>query len=200
MADWRNNMGTIMLLFIFVIGCSPLAPPLSPVAKLPVSTDEEVIQVVVKPIVTKGFRSEDEQKWGIDLSAYYTAFEVRVINRTGKEIFLNPSLARLTDETNESHAPLDEKESIQHYMKGNGDPIITLVPKPRGVVEEETGKIINARLAAGTILPGKEKEGLLLFNKISPQHCRKVVLELNGITVVLSGERKNFSFQFACDH
>lgn len=164
------------------------------------SSDTETIQVVVKPIVTKGIRSEDEKKWGVDLSSYFTSFEVRLINNTGKQIFFNPLHSYLIDEKGQRRTALDEKESIRYYMKGDGDSVMTLVPKSNAKIEEETQKILIARLIEGLVLPGKRKEGILLFKKISRDDCQKVTLELNGITVSESGEEKKFSFLFACDH
>ena len=192
-------MPIFIFFMVLMASCASLSPTLSPVPQPSGPSEPEVIQVVVKPIVTKGFGSEDERKWGVDLSAYFTAFELRVRNRTSQEIFFNPSLARLMDEKNESRSPLNEEESLNHYQTANGNPIITLVPKSRERVEEETRKIKEARLSSGAIAPGGQKEGILLFEKISPARCGTVILELNGITVVESGEVKKFSFPFVCD-
>jgi hypothetical protein len=189
----------LFVLWSLIAGCASVSPSLSPIAKAPVSSDTEVIQVVVKPIVTKGIRSEDEKKWGIDLSSYFTSFEIRVINNTNKQISLNPLQSYLIDEMNQKRSALDEKGSIRYYLNGDGDPVITLVPKSKAKIQEETEKILTARLMEGPISPGKQKEGILLFKKISRDHCQKITLELNGITVSESGEEKKFSFSFACD-
>jgi hypothetical protein len=193
---------SICLFFLcaFLTGCASVSPPLTPTSEGPLSSDTETIQVVVKPIVTKGIRSEDEKKWGVDLSSYFTSFEIHVINNTNKEIIFNPLQSYLIDEKNQRRAALDEKESIRYYTNGEGEPVITLVPKSDVKIQEETEKILRARLIEGPILPGKRKEGILLFKKISRDHCQKVILELNGIAVSENGEEKRFSFSFACDN
>ncbi len=192
---------SIFLFFLWslIAGCTSVSPPLTPLASGPISSDTETIQVIVKPIVTKGIRSEDEKKWGVDLSSYFTSFEVRLINNTSKQIIFNPLHSYLIDEKDQRRTALDEKESIRYYIKGDGDSVMTLVPKSDAKIEEETKKILTARISEGPVLPGKRKEGILLFKKISRDHCQKVTLELNGITVFESGEEKRFSFSFSCD-
>ncbi len=183
-----------------IVGCASISPPLMPVSNAPISSDVETIQVVVKPIVTKGIRSEDEKKWGVDLSSYFTSFEVRVINKTNKQIFFNPRQSYLTDEKDLRHAAFDEKESIRYYIKGDGDLVMTLVPKSNVKIQEETEKILTAQWVESSISPGNQKEGILLFKKITRDRCQKVTLELNGITVSETAEEKRFSFAFACDN
>lgn len=191
-------MRMIFLLFFFIAGCASVSPPLTATEGGPHSSDSEIIQVIVKPIVTKGIGSEDERKWGVDLSAYFTAFEVRVINATSKEISFNPLQSYLVDEGNRRGA-LDEKETVSYYTKGDGEPVMTLIPKSKVKIEEEIDKIKRAHLGEGPILPGREKEGIVYFKKINRDDCQKVILELNGISVAETGEEKSFSFSFSCD-
>jgi len=192
---------SVCLFFLWglIAGCASVSPPLTPISNAPISSDAETIQVVVKPIVTKGIGSEDEKKWGVDLSAYFTSFEVRVINKTKKQISFNPLQSYLIDGTDQRETALNEAESLRYY-KGDGDSVITLVPKSNGKIQEETEKILTARLNEGPVPPGEQKDGILLFKKISRDRCQKVTLELNGITVPQSGEEKRFSFSFACDN
>ena len=189
----------LFALWGLIAGCASVSPPLTAVSNAPISSDAETIQVIVKPIVTKGIGSEDEKKWGVDLSAYFTSFEVRVLNQTKKQISFNPLQSYLVDGADQKQSALNEAESILYY-KGEGDSVITLVPKPNAKIQEETEKIVAARLNEGAILPGEQKDGILLFKKISRDRCQKVSLELNGITVPESGEEKRFSFSFACDN
>jgi hypothetical protein len=189
----------MFVLWGLIAGCASVSPPLAPISTGPISSDTETIQVVVKPIVTKGIGSEDEKKWGVDLSAYFTSFEVRVINKTKKQISFNPLQSYLIDGTDRKQTALNETESVRYY-KGEGESVITLVPKSNLRTQEETEKILNARLIEGPVLPGEQKDGILLFKKISRDRCQKVTLELNGITVPESGEEKRFSFSFACEN
>lgn len=186
------------IIFVFLlIGCTPVAPPLSPLEKPSTPEGSEIIQVIVKPVVTSGIQSEDEQKWGVDLSAYFTAFEIRIINRTNEEITFEPAQAHLINGGGQVTPVLDEKGTIQYYMNGGGEPIVTIVPKSGAIVEEETRRILRARMKEGIIAPGGQKEGLLFFKKVSPEHCQEIVLELD-VVVSGSGERKGFSFPFSC--
>lgn len=187
----------IFLLFILTAACTSLSPSLSPLDQQAPTEGSEIIQVVVKPVVTSGIRSEDEQKWGVDLSAYFTAFEVRIINRTNGEITFDPGWARLGGGAGPKRASLNEKETIQYYLNGNGMPVVTLIPKSKAVIEEETQRIQAARVRAGEIESGGKKEGLIFFEKVSPKKCKEVILELD-VAVRDSGEKKRFSFPFAC--
>ncbi|MFY9269123.1 MAG: hypothetical protein WAO55_05160 [Candidatus Manganitrophaceae bacterium] len=160
-------------------------------------TNSEVIQVVVKPVITSGFQSEDEEKWGVDLSAYFTTFEVKIINKTSEEIAFDPDRARLYQGEESVFPVLNGKEAVQYYMTGSGEPVFTIFPKSKAIVEAETKKILEARMEGGIIAPGEKKEGLIFFKKISPRQCKELVLKLS-VAVTGSGETKEFSFPFSC--
>lgn len=186
----------IFLLFLFG-ACAPLSPVLSPLDPPPAADGPEIIQVIVKPVLTSGIKSEDEQKWGVDLSAYYTAFEVQIINKTNEEIVFEPSRSRLVNKTGQIIQALDEKGTIRYYRNGGDDTVVTLLPKSKAIIEEETKRILKARMKNATITPGGKKEGLIFFKKVSPEHCKEIALELD-VDVSESGERKEFSFPFSC--
>lgn len=184
--------------FLLLLGaCAPLSPPLTSVDKPSTAEGPEIIQVIVKPVVTSGLKSEDEQKWGVDLSAYFTAFEVRIINKTNEEISFEPTRSRLVNEGGQMVQALDERGTIRYYMNGDGDPVVTLIPKSKAIVEQEKRRILQARLKNETITPGGQKEGLIFFKKVSPERCQEIALELE-VAVGESGERKEFSFPFSC--
>lgn len=188
-----------LILFTILLGACVAAPPtLMPTADGPSASGSEVIQVFVKPISTKGFGSEDKLKWGIDLSAHFTAFDVRVMNNTRKEVLFEPLNSFLIDDEGRKHPSLDRKESIRYYMEGDQRSLFTLIPKSEWQVGKETDKIQSGVITGGVIQPGGQKEGLLLFKKISAEHCQKVALTLNGITVIESREEKRFAFPLSC--
>lgn len=192
-------MPVLIFVVLFWLGCASAPPMLSPIPSVPPSFESELIQVTIKPVITKGIHSEDEDKWGVDISAYFTAFEVKVVNHTLEEISYDPSLSRLVNEKGQSRQALSEDQSIRYYENGDAEAVITLVPKPRGMADAEMQKIKVARIPSGKISPGGRKEGLLLFKKVRAEECDKLNLELNGITVVESGEVKAFSFPFTCN-
>lgn len=186
------------IFLLFLLGaCAHPSPVLSPLDPPPAAEGPEIIQVIVKPVVTSGIKSEDEQKWGVDLSAYYTAFEVQILNKTNEEVIFEPTQARLVNGSGQVIPALDEKGTIRYYMNGGGDTVLTLLPKSKAIIEEETKRILQARLKQAAIAPGGQKEGLIFFKKVSPEYCKEIKLELD-VDVGESGERKEFSFPFSC--
>jgi hypothetical protein len=163
------------------------------------ASGSEVIRVFVKPISTTGFGSEDKLKWGVNLSTHFTAFDVRIMNNTRKEIAFEPLQAFLIDGQNREHASLDRKETIRTYREEDQRTRFSLIPKSEFQIGKETDIIQNGIISGGVIQPGSQKEGLLLFKKISAEHCQTVVLTLKGITVVETKENKRFSFPLSCE-
>ncbi len=191
-------MKRLILFTILLAGCVSASPTLIPTAEGPSASGSEVIRVFVKPISTGGIGSEDKLKWGIDLSAHFTAFDVRVINNTPKDILFEPLHSFLIDDQNRKHPPLDREDSIRYYTEGNQRSLFTLIPKSRWQLAKETDKIQSRVITGGIIQSGRQKEGLLLFKKMSTDQCQKVVLTLNGITVVETKEEKPFAFPLSC--
>ncbi|HIL35755.1 MAG: hypothetical protein ABGX83_00585 [Nitrospira sp.] len=190
--------GLILLITILFAGCGSAPPILMPTADGPSASGSEVIRVFVKPINTKGFGSEDKRKWGIDLSAHFTAFEVRVMNNTRKEILFEPLHTFLIDDQNRKHPSLDRAESVRYYTEGDQKTLFALIPKSEWQLGRDTDIIQNGVITGGVIQPGSQRKGLLLFKKMSAEHCQKVVLTLNGITVIKTREEKRFTFPLSC--
>ncbi len=176
-------------------GCVRPSPALFPTVEPRIAGG---IQVSVKPIVTAGFRSEDERKWGVDFSDYYTAFEVHVKNGTDKPISIHPAMSELTDDQGTVLLPLDERESIAHYRARDRYRPRTFLPGYRTRLDDEVQRIILNRLVAETLNPGAKTEGILYFKKVNPRHCEKMTLEFKEIKVVGSGASKGLSFPFSC--
>ncbi len=182
--------------FLSLSGCLPAtAPPLAPVVETPVRSDQ--ISVWVKPVDTAGLGSEDRKRWGMDLSAHYTAFEVKVGNRTPEEVAFDPEKVTLTDRMGRSQTPLNEQESISYYMTGGRKTFFTLWPKSSGRIEEETRKIVLNRMVLTALPPGEGVEGALYFRKLSPRSCTEMVLTF-PFTMPKTGEKKEVAFRFSC--
>jgi hypothetical protein len=182
--------------FLSFSGCLPgKSPPLVPVVETPARTDQ--ISVWVKPVDTAGLGSEDRKRWGMDLSAHYTAFEVKVGNHTQEEFTFDPEKVTLTDRIGRSQAPLNEQESISYYTTGGRKSFFTLWPKSSGRVEEETRKIVLNRMVLAALPPGEGVEGALYFRKISPRSCTEMVLTF-PFTMPKTGEKKEVTFRFSC--
>jgi len=188
----------ISILAIFCLGCAPSSPLLIPTAEGQNVKGRETIQVIVKPITTHGIGSEDEKRLGIDLSKYFTAFDVVLANQTKETISFSLSRTYLTIGSEQERLPLDETTSIQYYREGDDPSRIVLIPKSKKKMAQEIEKIKALRLKDGDVVPGDRKKGLILFKKVGQDHCRDVVLTLEDITVMKTGEKKRFSFPFAC--
>lgn len=188
----------ISILALFFAGCSTSSPLLMPTAEGKNAGGREAIRVIVKPISTHGLGSEDEKRLGIDLSDHFTAFAVLLSNQTKEAISYTLSRTYLTIETEQEQYPLNEAESIQYYREGDDTSRIILFPKSKKKMAKEIKKIKVIRLKDGDILPGDQRKGLILFKKVGQDHCRDVVLTLEDIIVIKTGEKKRFSFPFSC--
>ncbi len=188
----------VSVLVLFLTGCASSSPLLMPTAEGQNVGGRETIQVIVKPIATQGIGSEDEKRLGIDLSKYFSAFEVVLANQTKEAIAFSLSKVALTIESEQALFPLNEAESIRYYQEGDDPTRIVWFPKSKKKMAREIEKIKTNRLTDGEIAPGAQKKGLVLFKKVGQDHCRDVVLTLEEITVMKTGEKKRFSFPFSC--
>ncbi len=192
-----GRVGRFVFLLCLIVwgGCIRSSPALFPIVKPSVSGG---LQVFVKPIVTTGFDSEDEQRWGVDFSGYYTAFAIQIRNNTDQRISINPAASELTDNWEQVYSPLDEKESIAHYQAENRHALRTFLPGYRVRMDDDIQKIILNRLVSGTLDPGAQMEGMLYFKKIKARHCEKMTLTLKEIRILETGQTKRMSFPFSC--
>ncbi len=187
------------LFLLLLVGCSSTSPLLTPTTIGKNVPMREAIHVVVKPIATQGIGSEDEKRLGIDLSSYFTAFEVSIVNGTKETISFSPLNVYVQLESGQKLHVLDEEHSIRYYREGDDPSRIALFPKSKKKVQGEIEKIKKSRLIGSDIAPGRQNNGLVLFKKVSHKRCREVILTLEKITVVRTGEKKSFSFPFSCN-
>ena len=193
------TMRLLPLLVFLIVGCAQSSSLLMPSAEGERSSASDVIEVVVKPVTTHGIGSDDEKRWGLDISAYFSAFEVDLANRTKEDISFFPLQTSLSGLWKIKKMALGEDDSI-HYYKGGDAPVFNvLIPKSKRRIKKEVEQIKKARLLGGTLKPGEEKTGLILFKKVYQDRCKRVVLAFEGITVVRTGEKKTFSFEFSCE-
>jgi hypothetical protein len=191
-----SRVWIVVLAFISLYGCLPAsAPPLAPVVETPVRSDQ--ISVWVKPVDTAGFNSEDRKRWGMDLAAHYTAFEVKVANHTSETVAFDPQKVTLTDRMDRTQTPLSEQESISYYMTGGRKSFFTLWPKSSGRTEEETRKIVLNRMTPTSLPPGEGAEGAVYFRKVSSRSCAEMVLTF-PFTMPKTQEKNEVAFRFSC--
>lgn len=188
----------ISILLLFLSGCTTTSPLLMPTAKGQSASGRETIQVIIQPITTQGIGSEDEKRLGINLSDYFTAFEVTLVNHTKEAISFSLANTYLTIADEKEQYPLNETESIQYYKEGDDPSRIVLFPKSKKKTEKEIQALKTIQLKEGDIQPSDQKKGLILFKKVSQDHCKDVVLTIEGIAAIRTGEKKRFSFPFSC--
>jgi hypothetical protein len=187
-------------LSLIVLACGTRAPYLNPVTPaMDTSTGSKQVVVEIKPVDTSGFRNEERERLGIDLSAYFTAFEVTIKNQTSDSVTLDSQGAQLLDDEQNIYAVLSANESLDYYHSGGvSDEKIVIVPKAVGVAKEEMEKILQLRLKNSEIPSGGSEYGILLFRKVPTDKCHQVTLTLNGVRITGESQNREFRFTFSC--
>ncbi len=157
------------------------------------------ITVEVKPIVTSGFGNLERDRLGIDLSAYFTAFEVTIQNKTGHPIRVEGQQSILMDDHGRSYPVMTEQESLDYYDKGDpAQPSTVLIPKSAAIARQERERIRRLQLRPAEISIGESGRGVLLFQKVPPDSCNQVSLVVKGIRVGSEDQSREFRFSFSC--
>jgi hypothetical protein len=195
----RSSSLLIFFLF-FISACGSRAPFLNPVTPgTDISPESKQVTVEIKPVDTSGFQNEERKRLGIDLSAYFTAFEVTIRNQTPGTVTLDSQGAQLQDDEPKTYAVLSAGESLDYYQSGGvSDQKMVIVPKAIGVAKEEMGKILQLRLKNAEIPSGGSEHGILLFRKVPTDKCHQVSLTLNGVHISGENQNREFKFVFSC--
>lgn len=192
---------SVLILSLFIVSaCGTRAPFLNPVTPgTEPSTGSKQVVVEIRPVDTSGFQNEERSRLGIDLSAYFTAFEVTIRNETQGTITLDGHGAQLLDDEPKTYAVLSAGESLDYYQSGGvSDEKMVIVPKAIGVAKEEMGKILQLRLKNAEIPSGGSEHGILLFRKIPTDKCHQVSLTLTGVRINGENQNREFKFEFSC--
>ncbi|HLF86185.1 MAG TPA: hypothetical protein VI584_03815 [Nitrospiria bacterium] len=196
-----RSASIIIGILIFFVGCTATSPYLEPSREEKVPEGKEYITVYARPIYTKGWFSEDKKRFGIDLSSYFAAFDIKIINKTNRTLNFDKNRAGLVDNTGATYAPLGEDEGVEYYKSGGlgSDKAIVVLPKSRKIAEEDIERIRKIILSDRVnIGKGEEKSGIILFKKLKGESCKGITLKIKGITVEGSEQEKEFEFRFVC--
>jgi hypothetical protein len=192
--------GVLGLLILGLEACAVTAPILTP-DRIPAIQNGDTdplghqLKVSIRPVVTTGFRSEDRKEFGVDLSAYFTAFYVEIQNGLSREVWVDASKIFLQISDRPPVQTLSEPESIEYYHRGDEErPVLVLVPKPRKMEKQEVAKVLELRLKSATLPPGSRHRGVVYFKKILDGRCEKVFLKIADVRV--EGEEAPHQFQF----
>jgi hypothetical protein len=197
-------IGILGILVLSLGGCTTAAPVLNPDPSR-MSHDGSAdllahqLKVSIRPVVTTGFRSEDRKQFGVDLSAYFTAFYVEVQNGLTREVFVDASKIFIQDANQPPLRALNETESIEYYRQGDQpQPVLTIVPKSWKLEKQEIAKIRDLHFKSATLPPGTQHRGVVYFKKILNHHCQGVLFSMTGVQVEGEEFPREFQFGFNC--
>ncbi|GEM_PF-1719247 len=192
------------LLILGLEACSVPAPVLTPDPTLATQGEgtnplSHQLKVSIRPVVTTGFRSEDLKQFGVDISAYFTAFYVEIQNGLSREVWVDSSKIFLQIPDRVPVQALSESESIEYYHRGDQEqPVLILVPKSRKMEKQDIAKILELHLKSATLPPGSQHSGVVYFKKILDQQCEKVFLKIADVQVEGEETPRQFQFGFNC--
>jgi hypothetical protein len=201
---FTTPIGILGILVLGLGGCTTASPALTPDPSgmsHAGSTDPlaHQLKVSVRPVVTTGFRSEDRKQFGVDLSAYFTAFYVEVQNGLTREVFVDASKIFLQESNQPPLQTLNESESIEYYRQGDQpQPVLTIISKSRKLEKQEIAKIRDLRFKSAALPPGSQHRGVVYFKKILNRQCQGILFSMTGVQVEREEAPREFQFRFNC--
>jgi hypothetical protein len=203
-----QNMGIsgfLAILFLSLGACASLNASLGPerehvADQIQIAVEEPQLKIAVRQIMTSGFRAEDRQEFGVDLSAHFTAFYIDIHNDLKHQVTVNASEVYLQYDDHGPEQALSESESIKYYrFKDRPRPVVTLVPKPRKLEKKEIAKILNLRFRSAILPPGSHHAGVVYFRKIKGQTCNGASLKFEQIQIAGEEIPQRVQFNFRCE-
>ena len=190
-------------MFLLIMGCGTISPSLYPIPKIVEDSKGEVkgqITFFVKPVITTGFSQEERREYKVDLSAYFTSFEVTVVNGTSFSVEIKPEFFSIMENDGFISPSLSIEESLDYFRTGDekSREAIRLISKPYHLIKEEREALKKLYLQNKILEPGTELRGLVFFKKISPDKCEHVKLMVQDLKINPTGETKKIEFYFSC--
>jgi len=193
----------ISILLTFILNFILLSCTENPVYLLPQEKTGEGVKaadqfnVLIRPIYTTDFQSEDRKKYLFDFSSYFTAIEVHFHNGTSEEVQWSPDQTVLKDAENIEYRALNEEDAFHYYKSGDSDGnTLTLLEKPYERQKEDIENINRFLIQSASIPPGGDVTGLILFKKVPLNNCDNVLLTVGGIHV--NQAEKSVKFPLKC--
>jgi hypothetical protein len=190
----QRGRGWAPLVVLAALTACASRPPVFDPLPVNASLGAHDVVVQIQPIDTQ-LGGEDRRRYGVDFSAYFSAFRVRVENRTA-----HPFVADLTPSTlGPAEGPvtgvLSDEELVRIYRRGGMEEgAVELIAKAPTVVKREIEQIRAARMPTGPLEPGAYLEGVLFFRPPAGPDCAPSVLTIQGIEMLDEPQRLAFAF------
>src|SRR5262249_19102014 len=142
------------------------------------------LRVMLTPVDTTGLGSSAKAEYGFDLSAYFTAFDLKLSNGSNQPVEFDSGEIYLVYADGKKERALSVDESIDYYRYGDlgHDGAIVLLSKPLGMMREDIEQIRKLHIQSATVNSGESHRGVVLFKKIDSDGCQNIHVQLQGIT------------------
>ena len=191
-------------LILVLTGCANQTPVLYPSASAKPSIPEmpSALRVLLTPVDTTGIASPAKSRYGLDVSAYFTAFELQLLNQSNQPVDFESEEIYLIHADGKRQQALTEEESIDYYRYGDLGPdgAVVLISKPLSTMRSEIEQIRRLRIRSAKLLPGESDRGMVLFKKVGSDQCNNVHVKLQGITFTEAARSKDVDVAFTCEN
>lgn len=186
------------------MGCANQTPILHP-SPSPETLHSQVspaLTVLLTPVDTSGFVPNVKAQYGLDVSAYFTAFELQLVNQSNQPVGFESQEIYLIDAHGKRQQALAEEESIDYYRYGDLGPdgAVVLLSKPLTIMRTEIEQIRRLHIRSATLLPGETHRGMVLFKKIRRDQCHNIHVKIQGITFIEVERSKDVDIAFTCEN
>jgi hypothetical protein len=191
---FRTGRLSVVLLTLAALAACASRPPVFESVPVESSAGPHDVVVQIQPIDTQ-LGSEDRRRYGVDFTAYFSAFRVRVENRTAHSLVADLSSSTLGPAGGPVSSVLTDEELVRLYRRGGMDEgAVELIAKAPTVVKREIEQIRAARMPSGPLDPGAALEGVLFFRPPAGPDCEPSVLTIQGIEMLDEPQRWEFAF------